>query len=409
MVALVLAGCMAAPGPGAGQLAGQDAEPRLEIRVAGEHGLRVQLAGDSVVVGWITPAAGRGVLEVLAAAGPVDRRAVARIETPSSFAHRAAFYPAGSTDLVLRYGALERPGNMTETFVSLRPPTRPAVSITGVDSLYVVGDTHGELDALSTGLRAAGLIDDATRWTGGSRHLVFAGDLTDRGPDVMGLLWMVYRLEREAAAAGGAVHVVLGNHELMVLMGDLRYVHPKELHIAALHGVGYDRMFDVRESILGRWLASKPGIIRVDRALIAHGGLGARYADYGLTEYDDSLRAFTGEELFARWADLSYIPPIDSLAAARRDDFFWHPDSPYWHREFVQTDTVGTLLEQVLHRMESDVFVVAHTGVPAMEARYDGRVIPIHTPRHGAELLLLVRDRDRYARYRISEAGHEPF
>lgn len=399
VMALALAGCMATAAPGQ--------EP--DLRVAGEHGLRVRLAGDSVVVGWITPAAGPGVLEVLAAAGPEGRRAVARVETPSSFAHRAAFHPDEATDLVLRFGPLERPGDMYETFVSLRPPPRPAVSVTGVDSLYVVGDTHGEFDALVAGLRAAGLIDEDTRWTGGRRHLAFAGDLTDRGADVLGLLWMVYRLEREAAAAGGGVHIVLGNHELMVLMGDLRYVHPKELHIAELHGVGYDRMFDVRESIIGRWLASKPGMIRVDRALIAHGGLGPLYADYGLTEYDDSLRAYTGEELFARWADLSYVPPLDSLAAARRDDFFWHTDSPYWHREFVETDTADVLLDQVLRRTESDVFVVGHTAVATIQARYDGRVIPIHTPRHGAELLLLVRGPDGYARYRISEAGPEPF
>jgi hypothetical protein len=401
VVAIVMGGCLTAPAPG------QEPAPEVvqpDLRVAGEHGLRVRLAGDSVVVGWITPEPRPGLLEALA-----NGRPIARVETATGFVHRAAFAPANAPDVLLRYGSLDVPDDRHETFVSLRPPERPPVSITGADSLYVLGDTHGELDAVIAGLQAAGLIDEDRRWSGGRRHMVFAGDLTDRGPDVLGLLWLAYRLEREAAAAGGAVHIVLGNHELMVMMGDLRYVHPKELHIAELHGVAYDRMFHVRESVLGRWLASKPGIIRVDRALIAHGGLGPQYAGFGLTEYDDTLRTYTGEELFARWADLSYVPAIDSLAAAQRVDFFWHADSPFWHRAFVQTDTAGTLLDQVLRRMDSDLFVVGHTPVDVMEARYDDRLIPAHTPRFGAELLLLVREPEGYRRYRISAAGREPF
>jgi hypothetical protein len=380
------------------------AQNASEHRVAGEHGLWVRVQGDSVLASWITPAAVAGVLEARTEEGRI-----ARVRTPVGFTHTAAFRPGDATAVTLAYGSAESGQPPHRTEISLLTPERPPVVVTGVDSLYVVGDTHGYYDALVEGLQAAGLIDDELRWSGGQRHLVLAGDLTDRGPDVLGLLWLVYRLEREAEADGGGVHVVLGNHEIMVMMGDLRYVHPKELHIADLYEVGYDRMFDVRSSILGRWLASKPGLMRVDGVLIAHGGLGERYAGYSLQEYEDTLRTFTGEELFARWADLSYIPPLDSLAAAQRDDFFWHRDSAFWHREYVQTDTVADLLGRVLDRMESEVFVVGHTPVNEIEPRYDGRLIPAHTPSHGAELLLLVREEDRYRRYRVSARGHEPF
>lgn len=396
VLACVLFGAVAA-------LAGTSAD-RTDIRVTGKHGLAVAHVGDSVIVRWITQDPAEGLLEVHTG----DRR-LARVETAIGYAHRAAVLAGDAESLTLRYGPLANDEERHEKQVSLNPPARPPIALDGVDSLYVLGDTHGELDALIDGLRAAGLVDSELRWSGGTSHLVFAGDLTDRGPDVIGLLWLVYRLEREAADAGGAVHVVLGNHEIMVMLGDLRYVHPKEVHIAELHGVPYDQLFDVRTSILGRWLASKPALIRVDRALIAHGGLGERFADFDLVALDDSLRAYAGEELFARWADTTYMPPIDSAAMSRRNDFFWHPESAFWHREFVEIDTADVLLERVLGQMDSDLFVVAHTPVPIIQARYDGRVIATHTPRHGAELLLLVRRDGGYERYRVTDAGHERF
>jgi hypothetical protein len=373
-------------------------------RFHGEHGLWVEHDDGRMVVRWLTAAAGRGTLEAVAG----DRR-IARTRTRAGLAHRANFRTRGATELLLRYGSRDDPGDMHETLVTLRPPVRPPVAVAGVDSLYVVGDTHGEYDALVEGLRVAGLVDAELRWTGGRRHLVFAGDLVDRGPDVRALLWLVYRLEREAAAAGGAVHVVLGNHEVMVMLGDLRYVHEKELQLAELHRAQYYRMFDPRRSVLGRWLASKPGILRVDRVLIAHGGLGERYAGYDLFEYEDSLAAFTSGEIFLRWTDPSLVLTVDSAALQRRSDFFWHEDSAFWHRAFVQSDTARSLLDAVLQRMDADIFVVGHTPVVAIASGYDGRVIAAHTQRHGLELVLLVRTADGYARYRITPDGHQRF
>jgi hypothetical protein len=400
LVAAVLTAVITAAVPAIA--AAQAADPSW--RLGGEHGLWVQHERGRVSVSWATTEARPGTLEAFSG----DRR-IARARTRAGFAHRASFRARGAEEIVLRYGALDHPEDQHETLVVLRRPQRGAVAITGVDSLYVLGDTHGEYDALVEGLRAARLVDDALRWSGGRRHLVLAGDLMDRGPDVFALLWLVYRLEREAAAAGGGVHVVLGNHEIMVMLGDVRYVHPKELHIAGLHGAGYQEMFDVRSSILGRWLASRPGLVRVDRALIAHGGLGERYAGYGLVEYDDSLAAYVAEELFARWTDASWTPQLDSAALQRRDDFFWDDDSAFWHRAYVQTTTAGALLERVLARMESDVLVVGHTPVRTIGPGYGGRLIAAHTPRHGAELLLLVRGPDGYERYRVSAQGHERF
>ncbi len=66
-------------------------------------------------------------------------------------------------------------------------------------------------------LREAGLIDADGVWSGGGARLWFMGDFFDRGPDSIGALSIAMQLQREAAAAGGSLEALLGNHEVMVL------------------------------------------------------------------------------------------------------------------------------------------------------------------------------------------------
>jgi hypothetical protein len=319
--------------------------------------------------------------------------------TPAAHTHRIALPVTSSARSVeLHYGAA---GSVHRTAIDLAPPRRGAVVHPQADSLFIVGDTHGDTDALLSGLRAARLVDADGNWSGGRSSLVFAGDMMDRGPDVLGLLWLIYRLERQARRAGGAVHVVLGNHEIMVMLSDLRYVHPRESEVARLHGTAYDRMFDVRESILGRWLATKPAVIRIGDVLIAHGGVADETTRYSMQEIDDTLARYMGEELFYRWADTTYVPPLDSAAVQDRADFFSGPRSVFWHRDYVRTDTLGMQLAAVLDAWDATLLVVGHTPVSRIEARYGGRFIPIHTPRYGSELLLLTHGPDGLIRERI--------
>ena len=88
--------------------------------------------------------------------------------------------------------------------------------------VVAVGDVHGSLDGLRAVLRAAGLVDAADHWTGGTATFVQTGDVTDRGADVRGALDLLMALEREAPGQGGRVLPVLGNHEAMNLVGELR-------------------------------------------------------------------------------------------------------------------------------------------------------------------------------------------
>ena len=70
------------------------------------------------------------------------------------------------------------------------------------------------------------MIDKQNHWAGGKVTFVQTGDLIDRGPKPREVMDLMMALEKEAAKSGGRVVSLLGNHEMMNLMGDLRYVTP---------------------------------------------------------------------------------------------------------------------------------------------------------------------------------------
>jgi hypothetical protein len=371
-------------------------------RVDGEYGLYVTRSADTLRVAWLTRRAGAGWAQLVAA----DGTATDPVTTAAGLAHSARFIHRGDGPVVVRYGARDDATDRHET--PLRPtlaPPRPPVSHSGVDSIFVISDVHGELDTLRATLRNARVVDGSGRWSAGRAHLVVVGDMVDRGDDATAVLWYLYGLEPQAAAAGGRLDIVLGNHELMVILNDLRYVQPKELAVASAHGVGYDRMFDPRRSILGTWLMSKPVAIRANDILFAHGGVSRDYLGYSLESLDDSLSVFTREELFYRWSDASFPTPPDTAGVNRRDALFMGERGPLWYRAYVETDTVAEELDAVLDHFDARLHVVGHTPLPTITQAYEGSVIAVNTVPFAAELLLLVQEGDDYQRWRFRSSG----
>src|SRR5215469_833487 len=99
---------------------------------------------------------------------------------------------------------------------SSAPPTR----------VVAIGDIHGDLDDLVVILQRAGLIDASHHWSGRNTTLVQTGDFVDRGPKTRGVLDLLMQLQKDAPRQNGRVIVLLGNHEVMNMYGDLRYVTP---------------------------------------------------------------------------------------------------------------------------------------------------------------------------------------
>ena len=114
-------------------------------------------------------------------------------------------------------------------FLSLaRPVSASEWQFDGVSRVIAIADMHGAYDAAVQALQAADVVDDELGWKAGDAHLVIVGDILDRGPDSRAAMDLLMRLEGEAAASGGRVHVLIGNHEAMNLVGDMRYVSSSE-------------------------------------------------------------------------------------------------------------------------------------------------------------------------------------
>ena len=97
-----------------------------------------------------------------------------------------------------------------------------------VEKVVVIGDIHGAHQSLVKVLKKSGLLDEDAKWAGGKTHLVSLGDLLDRGAESRKIMDLLMSLQEQARAAGGRVHVLMGNHELMNMSADTEYVSAAE-------------------------------------------------------------------------------------------------------------------------------------------------------------------------------------
>jgi hypothetical protein len=274
-----------------------------------------------------------------------------------------------------------------------------------VDSLYVVGDVHGRYDQMTHLLEKSAIIDESLKWTGGKAHIVFLGDIFDRGDDVTKVLWFIHDLEEKAEKAGGKVHLVLGNHEIMTMTKDLRYLSRKEQNIAIAHGLSYDELFHPMDSYLGSWLRSKVSILRINQIVFAHGGV----LDIG----PNSLEDFNNLAYFYM-KDPMYLDVVQDNPDSTRYDpmewwrmklFFYDSEGPYWYRGYVYSDTLEPQLDAMLKKHNSKIHVVAHTPLETITERYDGKLLTTDLNDAATQLLLLVRNRNKYKKYKIDSDG----
>jgi hypothetical protein len=110
--------------------------------------------------------------------------------------------------------------------MSLRSAWAEPAPVESRETVIAIGDVHGDFDDFVAILQRTGLIDKQNHWTGGKATFVQVGDLLDRGPKPRQVMDIMMSLEKEAVQAGGQVIALIGNHEMMNIMGDLRYVTP---------------------------------------------------------------------------------------------------------------------------------------------------------------------------------------
>ena len=298
----------------------------------------------------------------------------------------------------------------------------------GVDRVVAISDVHGAYDAMVGTLQNAGILDESLHWSAGETHLVITGDLLDRGPDSRRVMDLVMGIEPEAEEAGGEVHLLLGNHEVMNLVGDLRYVSIAEYAAFAAdesadEREGWFRKYHDRQLIVtdeavlrekfdanrppgffahrrafrsdgkyGKWLLSKPLIAVINDTAFVHGGLAPVIAEIGLEGVNGKMKG----ELLTYVHQLEVLYDAGVLAPA--ENFYNHASvlaalpigvvRPADLRAAI--DTVSNLSDAAIHDPDSPLWYRGNVGCgplieidrigPSLAAIGADRVVIGHTP-----------------------------
>jgi hypothetical protein len=334
----------------------------------------------------------------------------------------------------------------------LSPPALSAAE----QRVVAVGDIHGEYEGFVSILRKAGLVDQDLKWTGGQTTFVQAGDYVDRGPDVRKVMDLLMALERGAGKKRGQAIVLLGNHEVMNLTSVLHEANPAayaafadrrsekrrqaaygqyaDLHERltkryrkapwalldesawnAEHPLGFVEYLEAlgRDGKYGRWLRSRPAVVKVGETVFVHGGISPRAREGTIEKINrqvqleieafDRVRAYlVAQKLILPFFTYPEISAVADLELARpeplSDDMLqvlraaksmyewtiYSPDGPLWFRGFEKwseeegRQQVAGLLDGLGARR----FVVGHSildGGGRIAARFGNSVFLIDT------------------------------
>lgn len=256
--------------------------------------------------------------------------------------------------------------------VTLHPVKRPAWKNKAAEKILVLSDPHGDWKSFAAILKTWKVVDAEYRWTFGKNQLVVIGDVFDRGKDVLPIYWLLYKLEKEAADAGGQLVFLLGNHETMVLGGDLRYTKKKYLRLADTLEMPYREMWN-RQTELGRWLATRNTMQLLGDNLFVHAGLSLGLAQKNLTV----------PEVNERMSEGLFLTKEERKKAPREIPFLFATYGPVWYRGMVHSaDKYHPLYPEDLPRVLAPYgtarLFVGHTIFDDISTFYNYRVIAVN-------------------------------
>ncbi|MBM3297773.1 MAG: metallophosphatase [Candidatus Aminicenantes bacterium] len=289
----------------------------------------------------------------------------------------------------------------------------------GVARVVAVGDLHGDHKNFVSILKSTGIVDEDLRWAAGVTHFVQTGDIMDRGPDARKIFDLLMRLEKEATAAGGRVHVLIGNHEMMNISGIAfdypdyvtveqllsflppDYIQSKEKEFLrrrkfeSAAGSGGDgsgipdgerrtlwaevmqndpgarrRYLSFFRDKYGPWLLGLNAVLKINETVFVHGGISPEYSLKPLAAINNEVRR-------------------ELRMVVKNGDFeprtLYARDGPLWYRDLAQRDEAlfEDEVDAILANLQARHIVIAHTVLGLATAknmkRFGGKVWIIDT------------------------------
>jgi hypothetical protein len=292
-----------------------------------------------------------------------------------------------------------RPARQTYVIPTAQPAVEPS-RCQGVSKIFIVSDIHGQFDRFKILLIKNKIVNKKMAWQFKKGHLVILGDVFDRGPRVTETLWTIHQLEQQAKKKGGRVHLLLGNHEVMILHGDVRYIHAKYAHVANhILKLPVEVLYGPL-SVLGQWLRSKNTIIRINDILFVHGGIHPGILKRNL-DMDDINRLIRD----------NLDTPLETIKADELLTFLFFKNGPLWYRGYFpgEDDSIPAeeryerletpAVQQILDYFKVNYIIVGHTTQTEVTPLYDNRVFATDTGiKHGSEGEALLWNKGKFFR-----------
>ena len=243
------------------------------------------------------------------------------------------------------------------------------------EKLLAISDIEGNFQAFTSTLIGNGVIAKNLKWNYGNGHLVLVGDFFDRGDQVTECLWLIYKLEEEAIAAGGRVHFVLGNHEEMNMRGDNRHAVAKYKTVAQFMQVPVKKLYG-KNTEFGRWLRTRNIMVKIGSTIFTHGGISPQFAVNKIPI--KKVNAIARVNMGKSRSELEQEKGgVSSIVFAK--------NGPLWYRGYFDGSIGEEAISALLEIYDASQVVVGHTVMDEISSLFDGKVIAIDI-KHSAKM-----------------------
>lgn len=243
------------------------------------------------------------------------------------------------------------------------------IQLNGKSKIVVIGDIHGDLYSLLHALYRAKAIDNYGKWIGGKTHVVQLGDQLDKGGrgmmsvdntkdeiEELKVIEYMHHLHFQAKKSGGGVYNLIGNHELMNLMGDFRYA--TQQHVNGFGGEEQrKKLFSPGGSLAKKLACNTNGVMRIGNWIFVHAGLLPEHIEHYSIE---SINKIVRDILLGNMTIKNIDPKIESLIFGK-DSLFWNRFYSMNNESDENKCRVLNKTIDLLHLGDKGGMVVGHT------------------------------------------------
>lgn len=253
---------------------------------------------------------------------------------------------------------------------------------TGETRIVAIGDNHADLSQTQRALQIARVVDENLVWIGKDTIVVQTGDVIDRGTEEREVIDLYERLRPEAAAAGGQIINMNGNHEIMTAQGDYRYMQAKACEaFSSLPGLDTSNpafeslTSDCQKRAAAFWpggpyagiIADWPVVVVLADTVFVHGGLHQKHIDYGIDKINEMTRTWL------RGKGELDTDMVGGGTAVHSVDW----DRTYSSNRPLPEETICATAKNVLDQLGAERMVMGHTVQTHINAFCDGMIVRI--------------------------------